>query len=73
MTNKILKRGGGPSGTRTPDQPVMSRLLWPTELMALTVGLNSSFFASFDIIAEQLYFVKGDFSKKLEKINIYFY
>ena len=27
---------GGPSGTRTPDQPVMSRQLWPTELMALT-------------------------------------
>ena len=25
---------GGPSGTRTPDQPVMSRWLWPTELMA---------------------------------------
>ena len=51
----------------------MSRLLWPTELMALTVDFNSSFFASFDIIAEQLYFVKGDFSKKSEKTNIYFY
>ena len=51
----------------------MSRLLWPTELMAPTVDFNSSFFASFDIIAEQLYFVKGDFSKKLEKTNIYFY
>ena len=26
---------GGPSGIRTPDLPVMSRELWPAELMAL--------------------------------------
>ena len=35
--------------------------------MALTVDFYSSFFASFDIIAEQLYFVKGDFSKNRKK------
>ena len=29
-----LLLNGGPSGTWTPDLPVMSRTLWPTELMA---------------------------------------
>ena len=31
---KFLVMYGGPSGTWTPDLPVMSRTLWPTELMA---------------------------------------
>ena len=32
---------GGPSQTRTADQSVMSRPLWPTELKALVPGLSS--------------------------------
>ena len=34
----VFKKVGGPSGTRTPDQSVMSRPLWPTELKALING-----------------------------------
>ena len=45
---------GGPSGTWTRDLPVMSRMLWPTELMALKNGRGGRIWTRDPLVPNQL-------------------
>ena len=70
FANIFIRAIGGPSGTRTRDRPVMSRMLWPTELRA---HINSRSIAAAKLNIEAASLSERHYSRCLTRLQQKFY